>query len=206
MAFLDLDAFRATPLERDPFEFVVVPGFVRAAALADLQRDFPEVAGPGSFPLQGLAPGPAFRDFIDELDGPRFMEAVEEKFAIDLSGRPTMFTVRGWCRRRDGRIHTDTETKLITVLIYMNPEWDGQGGRLRLLRSPRLDDYAAEVPPAAGTLLAFRRSERSFHGHEPYEGRRRALQMNWVTEPRVVEQELARHRLSAAIKRLSPFH
>lgn len=206
MAVLDLDAFRATPLIRDPFEFLIVPGFVCADALAALQRDFPEVGKPGSFPVQGLRFGPAFRSFLEELEGPAFAAAVEEKFDIDLAGRPTLFTVRGWCRRRDGRIHTDTESKLITVLIYMNPQWEEAGGRLRLLRSPHLDDVAAEVPPAAGTLLAFRRSERSFHGHEPYEGRRRALQMNWVTEQRVVEQELARHRVSAVLKRLNPFH
>ena len=77
----------------------------------------------------------------------------------------------------------DTKSKILTILIYMNTEsWQDSGGRLRVLRSPDdLEDYAAEVPPEAGTLLAFRRSERSWHGHETYVGERRAIQLNWVT-------------------------
>ena len=30
-----------------------------------------------------------------------------------------MFTVRGRCRRGDGKIHTDTASKILTVLLYM---------------------------------------------------------------------------------------
>ena len=40
--------------------------------------------------------------------------------------------------------------------------WEADGGRLRLLRRPDdLNDMIAEVPPTAGTLIAFRRSDRS---------------------------------------------
>ena len=39
----------------------------------------------------------------------------------------------------------------------------------------------AEVPPLAGTLLAFRRSENSWHGHKPFDGLRRAIMLNWMT-------------------------
>jgi hypothetical protein len=63
----------------------------------------------------------------------------------------------------------------------------------------------AEVPPLAGTLLAFRRSERSWHGHYPFEGERRAIQMNWVTAQKWVDREVRRHRMSARLKRLNPF-
>ncbi len=114
-----------------------------------------------------------------------------------------MFTVRGMCRISDGKIHTDSETKLITVLLYMNPRWGKDGGRLRLLRSAtNIDDAAAEVPPTVGTLLIFKRSDRSFHGHLPYEGIRKVIQMNWVVDQKTVDREQKRHRWSAAIKRL----
>ena len=76
---------------------------------------------------------------------------------------------------------------------------------LRILRSPTLDDAAEEVPPTGGTLLVFRRSERSWHGHQPFEGQRRAIQMNWVTDAGVVAYEQRRHRVSAFFKRLNPF-
>jgi SM-20-related protein len=114
-----------------------------------------------------------------------------------------MFTVRGRCRATDGKIHTDTESKIITVLLYMNPEWADQGGRLRLLNSATdIDDVAAEVPPAFGTLLIFKRCDYSYHGHLPFEGDRKVIQMNWVTHQRFVERESKRHRWSAFLKKL----
>ena len=81
---------------------------------------------------------PGFRTLLEELRGPAFRAACEDKFGIDLSGRSTMITVRGRCGTRDGNIHTDSLSKIITVLIYLNPHWEQPGGRLRLLRSPRL--------------------------------------------------------------------
>jgi SM-20-related protein len=61
------------------------------------------------------------------------------------------------------------------------------------------------VTPLAGTMLAFRRSERSFHGHRAHVGERRSLQLNWVTDSSVVRRELGRHRWSARLKALNPF-
>jgi SM-20-related protein len=197
---------RATPLERDPFEFVVVEEFVRRAALAALVAGFPSIRGSGSWPIESLECGEAFGGLAAALRGPDLARAVGEKFAIDLSGRPTLLTVRGRGDGKDGRIHTDSATKIITLLLYMNPVWDPAEGRLRLLRgSGDLDDYAREVAPLAGTMLAFRRSDRSFHGHRPYIGPRRALQLNWVRDSAVVRRELGRHRWSARLKALSPF-
>ncbi len=206
MLALSLDAFRATPLEKDPYEYVIVPGFVRDEALDEINRDFPAIRRAGSFPVAELDPGAGFMALLHELDGPDFEAAMSEKFGIDLADFPTMFTVRGHCRKRDGQIHTDTESKVISVLIYLNAEWRAEGGRLRVLRGPHdLNDMAAEMSPDAGTLFAFRRSERSWHGHAPFAGERRAIQMNWVTEQKWVDRELARHRLSARLKRLNPF-
>ncbi|HEX3524897.1 MAG TPA: 2OG-Fe(II) oxygenase, partial [Stellaceae bacterium] len=132
--------------------------------------------------------------------------AVEEKFGLDLDSRPTMVTVRGRSDGKDGRIHTDSESKIITLLLYLNLAWECPEGRLRLLRGPDdIDDYAQEVVPLAGTMVAFRRSARSFHGHRPHVGERRMVQLNWVTEPAVVRRELSRHRWSARWKTLNPF-
>ena len=127
-----------------------------------------------------------------------------DKFDIDLSGRPTMYTVRGFCRARDGKIHTDSKTKLITVLLYMNDDaWESSTGRLRILRNgDDLENFAAEVEPSGGTLLIFKRADNSWHGHHPFEGKRRAVQLNWVTEQSVVDREQGRHGLSSTIKRI----
>lgn len=201
--FLDLAAFARTPLIGDPFPYLIVPGFVPPAARAALTGDYPRIEQHGSFPPADLVYGPAFAAFIAELQGAAMRQAFAEKFAVDLAGRPTMITVRGQARTADGRIHADSATKLITVLIYMNESWEAAGGRLRLLRSrDSLEDCIAEVPPAAGTLLAFRVTPHSWHGHAPVNGPRRVVQLNWVESERVARRERFRHGLSARVKRL----
>jgi hypothetical protein len=54
-------------------------------------------------------------------------------------------------------------------------------------------------------MVAFRRSEHSFHGHHPHRGMRRSIQLNWVSDDAVVRRELARHGWSARFKALNPF-
>ena len=206
MPYLDLEALGRTPLKTEPYDYLVVPDFVRADQFRSVVADYPQVPGPGSHPLSELPIEGHFKCLLDELNGPEFRHAVEDKFGIDLLSRPTMFTVRGECRPSDGKIHNDSTTKLITVLLYMNERWDKDGGRLRILRNATdLDDYAEEVPPHGGTLLMFRRSENSWHGHQPFDGPRRAIQMNWVTDKAVVAREQSRHAISSTIKKLNPF-
>jgi len=201
--YLSCDAIARTRLEKDPFEYVIVRDCVNADALRKIGTDFPAVPGPGSHPPSQLQIKGHFEALLQELESTAFRNVVEQKFGIDLARRPTMCTVRGFVQKKDGSIHTDSKTKIITVLLYLNEGWDKAGGRLRLLRNGTdLEDYVAEVPPANGTLLMFRRSDNSWHGHKPYEGPRRAIQFNWVTSDEVVKKEQARHRLSTRVKRL----
>jgi len=203
MGVLDLEALAATPLTREPFEFVVVPEFVKAEARAAIERDFPAVGSAGSHPVETVPCGPAFQALVDELNGEAMREAFQAKFGIDLAGRATMMTVRNHSSTRDGSIHTDSKTKIITVLIYLNTSWTEPNGRLRLLGSGHdLDDTLAEIAPEKGALVAFRRSDNSWHGHTPFIGERRVLQFNWVTTPDVARRELARHGWTAKVKRL----
>src|SRR5471032_2419906 len=129
---LVLAAFAATPLVRAPFPYLIVPGFLGRAALDSIAADFPRINRPGSFPTGTLQFGPRFAAFLAALEGTAMRDAMAAKFAIDLTHRPTMVTVRGRAQRKDGRIHADSKTKLITVLIYMNATWEAPGGRLRL--------------------------------------------------------------------------
>jgi hypothetical protein len=203
-ACVDMDAVSAARVEREPFPYFIVPRFVRAEALDAIRADFPQIAHPGSFPLSTLDYGPAFAGFMDEIQGAEMTAAVGEKLGMDLRGHPTMVTVRGQSRAADGKIHTDSRTKLVTALIYMNDAWESPRGRLRLVRSATdLDDVIAEVPPDEGTLLVFRNDPNAFHGFEPFAGPRRVIQLNWVTDASVVRREQARHRFSAFFKRLA---
>ena len=157
----------------------------------------------GAFPSHSSRTDPAFRQFITELESDEFREAFEDKFGLELAGRPTTITVRGQCSPKDGRIHTDTKSKIITILIYMNPAWENSGGRLRLLKSADdLDDMIMEVPPTEGTLLAFKRADNSWHGHKPFAGERRVIQFNWVTSEGDRKLAMLRHHVSAPLKRL----
>jgi hypothetical protein len=202
---IDYERFRRTPLVREPFDHLVVSGFLAASALEPALSGFPAIEKGGSFPESELSFGPGFAGLLEELRGPELRAAVEEKFAIDLHGKPTMVTVRGQARPKDGRIHTDTETKIVTVLLYLNQGWKDVGGWLRLLRSSAsLDDYFAEVPPEAGTAVFFRCTDNAWHGHTPYVGERRAIQLNWVTDESVVRHEERRHRFSARLKKWLP--
>ncbi len=202
-SLLDLPRFAATALVREPFDHLIVPGFIAAAALPALNRDFPAIAKGGSYPTEALKFGGAFAALIEELESDALRRAFAKKFGIDLEGRPVMITVRGHTRAKDGRIHTDSKTKLLTARLYFNDDWSAEGGRLRLLRSARdLEDYVAEVPPDKGTLLAFRCAENAWHGHKPFVGPRRTIQINWVTTEAVKRREIARHSLSARMKSL----
>jgi len=200
---IDVDAVKRAAVMREPFPHFMVPGFVRREALDAINADFPAVSHAGSFPLPTLSYGPAFARFMDAIRGPEFKTAVADKLGMDLSARPDMVTVRGISAPRDGQIHTDSVTKLVTVLIYMNGKWEAPGGRLRLLRSKdNLNDVIAEVPPDEGTLLVFENKPNAWHGFEAFEGPRRVIQLNWVTNGRVVWWEQTRHKVSAFVKRL----
>jgi len=201
---LNLDALRATPVVQEPYPYLIVPNFVRDTMIDKIEADYPDVKVPGSVPLPSLTYGGNFRQFMDDIQGSEMTSIIAEKFGIDLTDRPTTVTVRGQCRATDGQIHTDSKTKLITVLIYMNGKWEQTEGRLRLLRSPdNLDDSFAEVPPTQGTLLAFRNQPNAWHGHTSFTGPRRAIQLNWVTNQGVVWREQMRHRLSAFLKKIA---
>jgi hypothetical protein len=200
---LDVEALKRAGIQTQPFPYLIVPGFVRSAALPAIGRDFPVIDHHGSFPLSSLRYGPAFGAFVDELQGPEITTVVERKLGMDLSSAPTMVTVRGQSRAADGKIHTDSRTKLVTALIYMNDAWESPKGRLRLVRSEHdLNDVIAEVPPEQGTLLLFKNEPNAWHGFEPFSGPRRVIQLNWVTSASVVRREQFRHRVSALFKRL----
>jgi len=205
-ALLDLAAFEATPLESAPFDHLVVPDFVPAAVRAAICRDYPAIDQGGSFPAESLPLGPRCAALIAVLQSAPVRQAFAAKFGVSLEGRPAMVTLRGQSRAKDGRIHTDSKSKILTALIYLNEDWTAASGRLRLLRGPDdMEDYQVEVAPDRGTLLAFRCDDRAYHGYPAFVGARRSLQLNWVLDDGVKKRELSRHGLSARLKSLNPF-
>jgi SM-20-related protein len=195
MKLLNLEAFENAPLQRDPFDFLIAEGLLSDNDLDILNRDYPAIHLPANFKPEDLEYGPSFQQLLDEIDSPEFQAAVEHKFGVNLDDTVKTVTVRKYSELSDGNIHNDHPSKVMTVLIYFNKEWNQEGGKLRMLRSKTdIEDYAAEATPIGGTLLAFRRSNESFHGYKRFEGERRMVQVNWVKSGRLswYTQQLAR--------------
>ena len=207
MIELDYAKFDATPAATDPFAHVVVPDFVPPDALRAVTRDLPPLNRRGSFPTTSVALGPAAAALMRDMEGDRLRDAIARKFDLDLAAAPTMLTLRGRTEAKDGRIHTDSTAKRVTVLLYLNQATDAfsrQDGCLRLLRGPDdLDDYVVEVPPVNGTLLVFPNAANSWHGHRSFTGQRYSVQLNYMTTDAKARSELRRHRISAFVKKLT---
>ena len=198
-----LETFARAKLVRAPFEYVVVPGFVPRDIARAAAASFPDSYHPGVLPVPSVAPDTAFGALLRAVRSPEVTRAFGQKFGLPLSTDTLMVTMRARTRTIDGTIHTDSESKIVTALIYLNDSWDDPGGRLRLLRGPDdIDDMIAEVPPEAGTLIAFHRSDCSWHGHKPFEGVRRSIMLNWMTDAATARRELRRHWVTDRIKRM----
>ena len=82
MSMLNLESFRDTSLTSDPYEYLVLPGFVRADCLKRIDADFPKIEQGGSFPLASLSYGGAFAELSDELLGESVKAAFSDKFGV----------------------------------------------------------------------------------------------------------------------------
>lgn len=205
MSVLDLTAFDRTPLQKDPFDYLVVRDAIRSDALHVLNRDYPRIDKPANYSPGDLDYGPSFRQLLEELDSPEFETHIARKFGADLTSTRKTITVRKFSEPSDGHIHTDHWSKIITLLVYLNPGWSQEGGRLRMLRcADNIEDYTTEVAPLGGTVLAFRRSNRSWHGYKRFDGERRMIQMSWIKPNRIAwyAQQTARFG-THSLKRLA---
>jgi hypothetical protein len=205
---LNLQALNDAAVATEPFPYMAATNVIDEAALQQVSHDFPAITKPGIFPLSEISYSGAFARLIDEVNGSELEALMEKKFNIDLSDKPLMITVRGHCQKKDGRIHTDSKDKLVTCLLYLNDsKWDSSGGRLRLLRDGKdLNSTIAEVPPNGGNFVAFKRTDCSWHGHEPFEGQRRYIMFNWIRSDVALAKNLGRHKLSAFAKRLGIYN
>ena len=205
---LDFSALENTPVTAGPFAHVVVPHFIPPAELEALQASLPEIHSGGSFPPESLHLAPLMQNLVEQMEGPQLRDIIARKFGLELDDAPTMLTVRGRTREKDGRIHCDSMAKRVTVLLYLNPSsaaFTRQEGCLRLLNGPDdVEDYAVEVPPVNGTLLVFPNGPTTWHGHRQYVGPRYTIQLNYMETGAKARSELRRHKLSALLKKL-PF-
>lgn len=191
---------------QQPFPFVVAHGQLPDEARSDLDRDFPRYASAGFFPYDPSDCGPAVNTLISEMTSPAFARAIGRRLGIEnLEQFPTLVTLCRLLNKRHGTIHTDSKSKIATALIYLNTQWpDSSDGCLRFLH--RIDDIDSmvipELIPLYGEFAVFKRCENSFHGHLPYEGERRVIQVAWLTSEEEKLRKTKRGKFSRAFKKL----
>jgi hypothetical protein len=199
---LDLQRIRDAPVTQSPYPFFVVPNAVLPAEARNAASDFPAIGRPGAIDIEDTQFGAAFGALLDDLKGDAFRQLVADKFDLDLDGRDIVITVRGQVRLTDGNIHTDTPSKLVTILLYFNEPGQADGTSLRILKNGRdLDDYVAEIPPDLGTMVAFKVTSNCWHGHKPAPGKRLSLQMNYLSDVRTFGKHQLGRRLVTRLKR-----
>ncbi|MHC1479158.1 2OG-Fe(II) oxygenase [Frateuria aurantia] len=195
-----------TEVRQQPFHYLVAHGQLPEAARPALDRDFPAYRSAGFFPYAAEDCGPSIRALVEELSGPAFANAIGQRLGLpELGTFPTLVTLCKSMNRRHGTIHTDSRSKIVTALLYLNPQWpDSSDGCLRFLSA--IDDIDAmlgpEIKPLYGELVAFRRSDNSFHGHLPYEGERRVIQVAWLVDRAALERKSRRGHVTQMLKNL----
>lgn len=199
---LNLDAVSAAQISLSPYPYFVVNRSVSEAYVDEILTDFPAISAGGSFALSEVNPGPRFSELLDELNGADFRNIISEKLEIDLRDRPMVITLRGISRAKDGRIHTDSKSKMATILIYFNEPWESENGKLRVLNSENMEDCVAEIAPDAGSMIAFKVTDDCWHGYPAYEGVRQSIQINFVEDDKAANKHGRRHGWTAKLKKL----
>ena len=168
---------------------------------SDLVKDFPDIDSGGSFPSDNLKEGD-IKKLVEELEGDEFKDILENKLGVNLKNAEVITTLRGFSRFKDGKIHTDSQSKIVTVLLYLNKDWDNEIGNLRLLKKNNdLDNYIQEISSEYGNLVAFKVTDNCWHGFMPFEGKRLSIQLNYIY-PKSLNIHKIRHKLSASFKKL----
>ncbi|WP_089604975.1 2OG-Fe(II) oxygenase [Acinetobacter piscicola] len=202
-SILKLDALKNAEVSSAPYPFFVVENALADNEVQAVIQDFPKIEQGGSFNIEDVEIKPNFDRFLKSLDTPEFRKILTDKFDVNVMEHPMMITLRGYSRQKDGRIHSDSKSKLLTVLIYLNESWDAPNGRLRILNDDKdINNYVAEINAGPGALVAFKVTDNGWHGYIPYEGQRQSIQINFLTSEKANAKHKFFHGLSAKMKKI----
>lgn len=202
-SILKLDALKNAEVSSAPYPFFVVENALADNEVQAVIQDFPKIEQGGSFNIEDVEIKPNFDRFLKSLDTPEFRQILTDKFDVNVMEHPMMITLRGYSRQKDGRIHSDSKSKLLTILIYLNESWEAPNGRLRILNDDKdINNYVAEINAGPGSLVAFKVTDNGWHGYIPYEGQRQSIQINFLTSEKANAKHKFFHGLSAKVKKI----
>ena len=200
-ALIDLNSIESAPINESFFPFFSVLNCITEEGKV-LPQNFPDLIKGGSYPSDMPGLSPVMESLIAEIESNEMQETLSKKFGINLDDVEVVTTIRGYSRLKDGKIHTDSKTKVLTLLLYLNESWEEDTGLLRMLKNNHdLEDFIEEIPATLGSLVVFKVTENCWHGFHPFEGKRLSLQMNYIKKESA-SQHVMRHRLSSFIKKL----
>ena len=154
---------------------------------------------------------PFWDSFNDWFMGPQFARAVLESFTSQRSRWPEVSVESQFIRHRPGYYlgpHSDLYTKLVVLLIYLAPDLTAEHLGTSLYRPkdpsftcPDSKHYEFEdfirvktAPYRPNSLLAFMRSDVSFHGLEPLSTAGRDVIQYVIHDKRLREAQLRAKR------------
>ena len=201
---LNFELIRKAEINSEFYPFFTIQDvFLNKEDHKKIATDFPNKNKGGSFPSDSVSYGESIQSLIDCLEGDQMRSILESKFQVDLKDKPVVSTFRGYSRIKDGKIHSDSKTKIITVLLYLNENWDESNGLLRMLKDKNdIDNYITEIPASMGSMVAFKVTNNCWHGFIPFEGKRCSIQLNYLYKE-ALSQHKIRHKLSSFFKKLS---
>ncbi len=199
---INLDIIRNAAIHDRPYRHIIADTFLREDCIEALRLDFPAIDKPGFLTVDHVALKGSFRQLIEDLESSEMANALSGRLGLDLDPLPRLTTVRRLSQLKDGRIHTDSQSKLATFLVYLNDTWDdSQGGCLRVLNGPDdFDNMTAEISPLMGSCFGFRRADNSWHGHKPFAGERRVVQITWLRDAGELERKKKRNGVAQFFK------
>jgi SM-20-related protein len=199
---INIDVIRNADIHTSPYRYVVGDHFLNEGKIGKLREEFPPIDKPGYLTVDEVMIKGTFKQLIDELESDEMADALSAKLDLNLTPLPRLTTIRRLSQLKDGRIHTDSESKLATFLVYMNDSWNASAdGRLRVLKGPEdFENMTAEISPVMGSCFGFRRADNSWHGHKPFAGERRVVQITWLKDATELERKKKRNGMAQFFK------
>jgi hypothetical protein len=200
-ALVDLNLIKSAPIDDTYFPYFAVENCITEDGQS-LPKEFPDLTKGGSYPSDMPGLSEKIKNLISEIESEEMQKVLSEKFDINLDDVEIVTTLRGYSRMKDGKIHSDSKSKVLTFLLYLNEEWVNEKGLLRMLKNNSdLEDFIQEIPASFGSLVVFKVTENCWHGFHPVEGKRLSMQMNYVKKESASSHKL-RHGLSSFMKKL----